>query len=952
MRYISSFRTSLKISRYLFRTLGVMLWVMGAVITLFYLFNIFNKVKSDIHQQYTSTYDSMVEYVHYTDKTLRSIQYMVDSHIEKLAVDPYYMPVLPKQLNFTFLPLTADADCSKLHETSKNYLIAFNQLFSFWRNNIVPPQGLKTVFIVGPESNCMIDLAIRNSSTSLQSLKKIIHENMRTYMSLRAQGREQNIYWITPASGTDNGSFYLLAPIYDKGTLIGLIGLERSIRLEQFNLRYERPISTFVLNANNRLVLHFPYDSNLRSDDYVYQLETFHFGYDNDFSRLIYKNRLLPSLLSVVFSVPISDVLNEFKLSIINGILLNIISFIIITFLIWLLERKMLLPAENNAIRLEEHEQFNHKIVASAPVGIIILRLVDGVNILSNELAHDYFRLLSHDDKTRILSIIQDKSSSYIDVVTTSHTHLQISYVISRYQNKEVAICVLVDISARVQMENSLHNMAQASEQANQAKSMFLATVSHELRTPLYGIIGNLELLQSYELPIQADRLLTTMDHSSSLLLKIINDILDFSKIESKQLNIDPAPFNCREVFSFIISNYIPLIGKKGLSIFYYIDPDVPDIINADSVRVQQIISNILSNAIKFTKTGFILLNIFIKDFYIYIEIRDTGIGIPDNILMQLFDPFFQIKVNNESFSQGTGLGLPICEKLINLIDGDIEVNSQVGIGSSFTVRLPLFDSQYVTYKQPEYRQNFRIGLYFFNHHLRAYLQTYLNYNGFNLTTIWDEHSKDKLYDLIITDSENLVAESKFMLRLFSTFIGEPLENAKNDWFHNTYQLDMLASFIDQLVMENSEQEVANQSSIISLPDKKLCFLTVLIVDDHPINRSLLADQLKSIGFNIVLAEDGLIALDCVRQNNIDIVLTDVNMPNLDGYGLTKLIREEGYAIPIVALTANAMAEEKQRCLSVGMDDCLSKPVTLKKLKQSLLKCCNANMLATQENNN
>lgn len=132
----------------MFRTLGVMLWAMGAVITLFYLFNIFNEVKSDIHQQYSYTYDSMVEYVHYTDKTLRSIQYMVDSHIEKLAQDPNYTPVLPKQLNFTYLPLTADADCSKLHETSKSYLVAFNQLFSFWRNNIVPPQGLKTVFIV------------------------------------------------------------------------------------------------------------------------------------------------------------------------------------------------------------------------------------------------------------------------------------------------------------------------------------------------------------------------------------------------------------------------------------------------------------------------------------------------------------------------------------------------------------------------------------------------------------------------------------------------------------------------------------------------------------------------------------------------------------------------------------------------------------------------------------
>lgn len=930
----------------MFRTLGVMLWVMGAVITLFYLFNIFNEVKSDIRQQYYSTYDSMVDYVRYTDKVLRSIQYMVDSHIEKLVLDPNYKPVLPKQLNINYLPLIADANCNKLRETSQKYLFVFNQLFSFWRTNLVPPQGLKTVFIVGPESKCMIDLTIRNSTTSVETLKKIIHENMCTYMSLRAQGREQNIYWITPATGTDNGSFYVLAPIYVKGTLFGLIGLERSIRLEQFNLRYDRPISTFVLDANNRLILHFPNDSDLRSDDYVYQLEPQYFGYDNDFSRLILKERLLPSLLNVVFSVPIRNILNEFKLSIINGILLNIISFILITFLIWLLERKMLLLAENNAIRLEEHEQFNHKIVASAPVGIIILRLVDGVNILSNELAYDYFRLLSHDDKSRILSIIRDKSSSYIDVVTTSHTHLQISYVISRYQNKEVAICVLVDISARVQMEKSLHNMAQASEQANQAKSMFLATVSHELRTPLYGIIGNLELLQSYELPMQADRLLTTMDHSSSLLLKIINDILDFSKIESKQLNIDPAPFNCREVISLIVSNYIPLIGKKGLSIYYYIAPNVPDIINADSVRVQQIISNILSNAIKFTKTGFILLNVFIRDFYIYIGIRDTGIGIPDNILMQLFDPFFQIKVNNESFSQGTGLGLPICEKLINLMDGDIEVNSQVGIGSSFTVRLPLFESEYINCQQPEYRQNFRIGLYFLNHYLRDYLQTYLNYNGFNIIKVWDEHSKDQIYDLIITDYEGLKSECKFMLRLFSTFIGEPLEYSKNDWVHNTYQLDKLDSFIDQLVMDNCEQQVVNQSPVMSQADKKLCCLTVLIVDDHPINRSLLADQLKSIGFNIALAEDGLIALDYVRQKNIDIVLTDVNMPNLDGYGLAKLIREEGYSIPIVALTANAMADEKQRCLSVGMNDCLFKPVTLKKLKQSLLKYCDANIVS------
>ncbi|MEQ5186771.1 histidine kinase dimerization/phospho-acceptor domain-containing protein, partial [Providencia alcalifaciens] len=184
-------------------------------------------------------------------------------------------------------------------------------------------------------------------------------------------------------------------------------------------------------------------------------------------------------------------------------------------------------------------------------------------------------------------------------------------FVNSRYQNEDVAICVLVDISARVKMERSLQNMATAAEQANQAKSMFLATVSHELRTPLYGIIGNLELLQSLTQNDDTSRLLKTMDNSSSLLLKIISDILDFSKIESKQLKIDIKPFNCRQVLSFVISNYLPLIAKKGLAIYCFIEPDVPKIVNSDPVRVQQVISNLLNNSIKFTTTGCITLHLY-----------------------------------------------------------------------------------------------------------------------------------------------------------------------------------------------------------------------------------------------------------------------------------------------------------------------------------------------------
>ena len=178
---------------------------------------------------------------------------------------------------------------------------------------------------------------------------------------------------------------------------------------------------------------------------------------------------------------------------ILNAILLNVLAGAALFTLARMYERRIFIPAESDALRLEEHEQFNRKIVASAPVGICILRTADGVNILSNELAHTYLNMLTHEDRQRLTQIICGQQVNFVDVLTSNNTNLQISFVHSRYRNENVAICVLVDVSSRVKMEESLQEMAQAAEQASQSKSMFLATVSHELRTPLYGIIGNLD---------------------------------------------------------------------------------------------------------------------------------------------------------------------------------------------------------------------------------------------------------------------------------------------------------------------------------------------------------------------------------------------------------------------------------------------------------------------------
>lgn len=635
-----------------------------------------------------------------------------------------------------------------------------------------------------------------------------------------------------------------------------------------------------------------------------------------------------------MYSLPLKQILNEFKFTIFNALILNIISAIFIFIFVWIFERKIFSPAENNASRLEEHEQFNHKIVASAPVGISILRIRDGMIILSNELAHNYFRLLSHSDKQNILSIIAEKSSNMVDVVTNNRNHLQISFVNSRYQNEDVAICVLVDISARVKMERSLQNMATAAEQANQAKSMFLATVSHELRTPLYGIIGNLELLQSFAQNDDTSRLLKTMDNSSSLLLKIISDILDFSKIESKQLKIEIKPFNCRQVLSFVISNYLPLIAKKGLSIYCFIEPDVPKIVNSDPVRVQQVISNLLNNSIKFTTTGCITLHLYKDEYYLYFDIHDTGRGIGKKALHELFEPFFQVSQNTESASEGTGLGLAICEKLINLMDGDISVVSQENIGSRFTVRIPLYgalDESGLSSKKDIYKEStIRCFIDIKNLYLERFISRYLNYFGLSCELLTEETILSST-DFIITDYDDSRSHNCQFIRIDEHYF----EPSKNIWVCSTYKLNELTKIILQLPQNKIDLNCVDMIELNT--DCGLPVLTILIVDDHPINRLLLTDQLKKIGFNTATAEDGCDALTYLAKNHVDIILTDVNMPNMNGYQLATHIREMGSDMPVIGVTANAIAEEKQRCIDAGMNDCVSKPVSLSILREVLV---------------
>ena len=317
-----------------------------------------------------------------------------------------------------------------------------------------------------------------------------------------------------------------------------------------------------------------------------------------------------------------------------------------------------------------------------------------------------------------------------------------------------------------------------------------------------------------------------------------------------------------------------------------------------------------------------------------------------DEIRDELGDLLLQVVFQAQMYSEQGAFDFQdvvdaICEKLINLMDGDIEVNSQIGLGSSFTIRIPLYGQEYIKKNIPEYRAHYRIAISCRNEFLMNFLLRLLSHEQF---TVVGHHSIDKTqnYDLLITDYEytgGITCEDHIQLSSF--YAGELHEIKSHQWIYNTYQLDKLPVLIDKVIMKTIEQSqknnIANQPLVA---DNSLGECHVLIVDDHPINRALLSEQLASIGFTTGTAIDGLDALKYLNNHHVDIVLTDVNMPNMDGYQLAKELRRLEFSLPVIALTANAMAEEKQRCINAGMNDCLSKPTTIAILRETLTRYC------------
>jgi len=920
-----------------------MLWALGTLLTTFYIHNILHNKEAEVREEFNLDYEQAKQYIRRTNNIIYDIKHIILNRAQlggdNIANGSGEHPPAVTSALTPFVPLYPDSNCqvASLHNQG---LASAERLFRFWKANISYASDLNRVFLIDADSLCLTDFGSARISNERDMVLKSLHQQIVKYRDQANTQNDDNLYWVSPdALRPESGMFYVLTPLYQNNKLWAMLGIEQSIRLDDFMLSGNLPMKITLLDQANQPLLYLNRGEHNPPGSFSYPAATRYFGYANGYNDLVMKKGLAPYSLSIAYSLSVTEMIGRFKVIIFNAILLNLFSALVLFILAWLFERKMFSPAENNALRLEEHEQFNRKIVASAPVGISILRLSDGTNILSNELAHNYISLLTHDDRERLTRIIYEQKVNLVNVMTSNRHNLQISFVHSRYRNEEVAICVLVDVSSRVKMEESLQEMAAAAEQASQSKTMFLATVSHELRTPLYGIIGNLDLLQTKELPQEVDRLVVAMNNSSGLLLKIISDILDFSKIESEQLKIEPREFSCFELINHITGNYLPLVLRKQLGLYCFIEPNVPEFISGDALRLQQVLSNLLNNAIKFTDTGCIILRVAASDNYLELSVRDTGVGIPPRDIPRLFDPFFQVGNNMQHHFQGTGLGLAICEKLIGMMDGDIAVESELKLGSLFTIRLPLYNARYQAPQPCDGLLKLPVWLDIRNRRLEQYLENL--FASLGVTTQRYQSGCLGAGDVLLADySHSDTSGLLACIELSRQHIGPAieLEAQPGYWLQSTATLHEIPVLLNRLLGGVGQ---GSQNNLLSLGLSKTeqvdnGDIRLLVVDDHPINRRLLSEQLTSLGYPVVSASDGLDALAVLAHNEVDIVLTDVNMPNMDGYRLTQRLREMGFSAPVIGVTANALAEEKQRCLDAGMDNCLSKPITLDVLQHEL----------------
>ena len=527
----------------------------------------------------------------------------------------------------------------------------------------------------------------------------------------------------------------------------------------------------------------------------------------------------------------------------------------------------------------------------------------------------------------------------------------------------ERLIGVHIDTSAAHQIQSELANAKDVAVRANQAKSDFLATMSHEIRTPMNAIIGLSHLMSRTEMPPRQRDYLAKIQNASHALLAIINDILDFSKIEAGKLNLESVEFNLDEVIENVVAVMNPKISEKGLMLAVTKAQDLPTDFIGDPLRISQLLMNLLSNAEKFTASGELRVDMQghpLEDgrFDLEISVSDTGIGMTPDQMGSLFRPFTQADASTSRRFGGTGLGLAICRQILHLMGGDIYVRSTEGVGTTFTVHAPLrIGAGRLAERDAAALQGKRALVVDDSKSSRHIVRAALTQFGLRVDEAVDgaealqRLAAPDAYDIVLLDwrlpdidglqvLERLRADGAVMPVLMLTAYGvDELESRLKERYGEAREV--AAVFPKPASPRILKEKIllafglgGDRSSAEAAEDRKasdiiLRDVRILLVEDNPINQQVATELLEALGVETTVAGSGEEAIEILATRQFDVILMDIQMPGKDGLQTTVAVRTElGVTdTPIIAMTANAMAGDRERCLESGMNDHIAKPI-------------------------
>ncbi|NWD68953.1 response regulator [Pseudomonas gingeri] len=752
--------------------------------------------------------------------------------------------------------------------------------------------------------------------------------------------------WLTEQNRLGS-PLYIFTRLDDRSPTSGWLGLEVDGPDLINALQHEKAGDFMLLDGTGQLIFSSSPHQSTAVQVLCQSPSTASFGWEGSGwlpDRLAIRKHLGFSQWQIVYSLELRSLLPSLALPFLVCLMLCVLASLGMVRLVRRIDQRLIIPAANRIEALVESEAFSSAVIRIAPVALCVLRRSDGEVVLENPLSRQWLgsgqerQQLRHGWIRRAFDESEQGSSDELQLADGRHLYL--GFAPTRYQREDVLICAFSDITERKQVELALQQARTLADAANEAKTLFLATMSHEIRTPLYGVLGTLELLARTDLNGQQRGYLNAIEGSSANLLQMICDVLDVSKIEAGQLSLEFSTFSPIELVQEVIQGYAGAAQGKGLQLFACLDPQLPDRVRGDATRIRQILNNLLNNALKFTESGRIVLRLRLEDrederALLQWQVVDTGKGIAEQDQPYLFEPFFQVG-GNANVVAGSGLGLSICKRLMHLMNGTLRVVSEPGLGSSFSFTLPLeqvcADGQ-APWAQPLLGE--RVYVVSPVRELAESVGGWLRRWGARAQLGAPESAEADPGAVLVELYPGPTEPGQWLHWSGPRVMAAVDEQGAYPWQIGLNNLQALNRAVSRA--QGSEESLSPRIS--EKPTEFSLNLRLLVAEDNLINQLILRDQLEELGCSVVLAGDGIEALSLWGDTAFDMVLTDVNMPRMNGYELTEQLRRLGCSLPIIGATANAMLDEAERCLNAGMDHCLVKPFTLRALYQCLHRC-------------